>query len=77
MRTKGKIGMEDRPMVPMRNVPIMLSIPKKYRDVLRKLAAERNLANPDEVTSAAQIGTRIICDFLEKNTDLMKSNNKT
>ena len=48
----------------MKNVPIMLSIPKRYRGLLRKMAAERNLANPDQVTSAAQIASKIICDHL-------------
>jgi hypothetical protein len=72
MRTKGQISMEDRSMVSIKNVPMMLSIPKKYRDVLRKLAAERNLENPDKVTSAAQIGSKIICEYLEKNSELIK-----
>ena len=48
----------------MKNVPIMLSIPKKYRDLLRKLAAQRNLADPDQVSSAARIGSRIIVNYL-------------
>lgn len=60
----------------MKNVPIMLSIPKKYRDLLRKIAAERNLANPDQVTSAAQIGSKIICEYLEKNSELIKSHDE-
>lgn len=48
----------------MKNVAFMLSIPEKYRNLLRKMAAERNLSNPNEVTSAARIGSMIIIDYL-------------
>jgi len=44
-------------------VPLMLSVPQDVRDELRKMAAQQNLKNPDKVTSAAQIGREIICDF--------------
>ena len=48
----------------MKNVAIMLSIPEKYRNLLRTMAAERNLSNPNQVTSAARIGSMIIVDYL-------------
>ena len=45
-------------------VPMMISLPKEYRDKLRMMAAEQNLMNPDQVTSAATIAKEIICDHL-------------
>jgi hypothetical protein len=48
-------------------VSLMISLPKEIRDRLRKMAAQRNLENPDEVTSAAQIGREIICQYFAEN----------
>ncbi len=39
-----------------RLVSITISIPKVYRDQLRKMIAQSNLENPDEVTSLSQLG---------------------
>ena len=47
-------------------VPLMLSIPKNFRDKLRTMAAEQNLKNPDKVTSASTIAKEIICERLEQ-----------
>lgn len=49
-----------------KSVPIMLTIPKSYRDLLRTLAAERNLKNPDEIVTAAGLGKEILCGCLEE-----------
>ena len=49
-----------------KQVPLMLSIPKVYRDKLRKLAAGQNLENPNQVTSASTIAREIICERLDK-----------
>jgi hypothetical protein len=46
-------------------VPLMLSIPKSFRDKLRIMAAELNLKNPDQVTSASTIAKKIICGYLD------------
>jgi len=46
-------------------VPLMLSIPKSFRDKLRKMAAEQNLKDPDQVTSASTIAREIICAFFD------------
>jgi hypothetical protein len=51
-------------METMKNVPILISLPRKFRDLLRRMAAERNLSNPNQVTSAARIGSKIIVDYL-------------
>ena len=45
-------------------VPMMISLPKEYRDKLRTMAAEQNLKNLDQVTSAATIAKEIICEHL-------------
>ena len=45
-------------------VPMMISLPKEYRDKLRTMAAEKNFNNPDQVTSAATIAKEIICEHL-------------
>ena len=45
-------------------VPMMISLPKEYRDKLRTMAAERNMKNPDQVTAAATLAKEIICEHL-------------
>ena len=47
-------------------VSITISISKSCRDQLRKIVAEINLKNPDEVTSLSELGRKIICGYLEK-----------
>jgi hypothetical protein len=54
-----------------KKVPFMLSIPKHFRDQLRKMAAEHNLKDPDNPTFAATIATKILCDHL-KQAELSK-----
>ena len=46
-------------------VPLMLSIPKSFRDKLRVMAAEQNLENPDQVTSASTIAKEIVCAYFD------------
>lgn len=46
-------------------VPMMISISREYRDLLRTMAAKKNWSNPDEVISAAQIAREIIGEHLE------------
>ena len=47
------------------NVPLMISLPKPCRDKLRKIAAEKNLSNPDEVMSAARLVREIVVRHLD------------
>ena len=47
-----------------KQVPLMLSVPKKLRDKLRTMAAEQNFKDPDQVTSASTIAREILCDHL-------------
>ena len=53
-------------MINSKQVPIMLSIPKTYRDTLRKMAAEKNLENPNQVTSASALARKFLCEKLDK-----------
>jgi hypothetical protein len=46
-------------------VSITISIPKVYRDQLRRMIAESNLKNPDEVTSLSELGRQIFCEYLK------------
>ncbi|MFC1882831.1 hypothetical protein ACFL2S_15245 [Thermodesulfobacteriota bacterium] len=48
-----------------KQVPLMLSIPKEYRDKLRKLAAGQNLENTNQVTSASTIARKIVCAYFD------------
>jgi hypothetical protein len=50
-------------------VPMMISLPKEFRDKLRTMAAEQNFNNPDQVTSAATIAKEIICEHLSKDQE--------
>jgi len=47
-----------------KKVSLMINIRKSFRDKLRKMAAEQNLENPDQVTSASTIAKEIICEQL-------------
>lgn len=51
-----------------RLVSITISIPKVYRDRLRKIVAQSNLKNPDKVTSLSELGREIFCGYLKNLT---------
>lgn len=48
-----------------RLVSITISVPKTYRDQLRRMIAESNLKNPDKVTSLSELGRQIFCEYLK------------
>ena len=48
-------------------VSLTISIKKEYRDRLRTMAAEKNLLDPDQITSASTIAREIICEHLDKD----------
>jgi len=58
------------------NVPFMISIPKPYRNLLRKMAAENNLSNPDSSSSAAQLAREIIINHLKSVEREVNDNGK-
>jgi hypothetical protein len=47
------------------NVQFTLVLPKMVRDMLRTLAAEKNIRNPDQSSTASSVGREILCDYLE------------
>lgn len=56
-------------MTDVKNVPFIISIPKEFRDLLRRIAAEQNMANPDNVISAAALGRQIIVEHLQAHLE--------
>ena len=48
-----------------KNVPLIISLTKKYRDHLRRMAAEKNLTNQDAVSSAARLAREIIVGHID------------
>lgn len=53
-------------MKDMKKVQLNLFIPVHYRDMLRKMAAEQILKNPEKMTSGASIAVEILCDYLQR-----------
>ena len=49
-------------------VSITISIPKIYKDRLRKIVARRNLENLDRATSISQLGREIFLEYLKNLT---------
>jgi len=49
-----------------RKVSITISIEKSYRDRLRTMAAEQNLYDPDQLTSASTIAREILCEHIDE-----------
>ena len=45
-----------------KNVQINLSIPERYRNLLRRMAAERVMENPDQVVTGASIATALLLE---------------
>ena len=45
-------------------VSITISLPKFYRDQLKRMAAEASLNNPDEFMCISQLGREIQCEHL-------------
>jgi hypothetical protein len=47
-------------------VSVTVSLPQKYRDLLRRLSAEQNLKNPERFTGISQLAREIICERLDR-----------
>jgi hypothetical protein len=47
-------------------IPLTIGLPKSYRDLLRRLALEANMKNPDHTVTVSQIGREIVCEHLRK-----------
>jgi len=49
-----------------KQVPLMLTVPKEFRDRLRQMAAERNLQNPNKVVAASTIARELLVESLSE-----------
>ena len=49
-----------------KNVQINLSIPEQYRNLLRRMAAERVMSDPREVVTGASIATELLVTALKE-----------
>lgn len=47
------------------NVQINLSIPEQYRNLLRRMAAERVMSDPSQVVTGASIATELLLAALK------------
>lgn len=47
-------------------ISISIGIPKKYRDLLRRLVLEANMKNPEHTVTLSQIGREIMCEALDR-----------
>lgn len=50
-------------------VQLNICLPRYYRGMLRKIAAERMVEDPDKVESAASIGAKIIRGYLDEQEE--------
>ena len=56
-------------MVSEKVVPVSIALPKPYRDLLRKIALEESLKNPEKIITTSQLGRDILCDFLREKLE--------
>lgn len=47
-------------------IQINLAIPERYRNLLRRMAAERVMSDPDQIVSGTSIATEILLTELKK-----------
>lgn len=47
-------------------IQLNICLPRHYRGMLRKIAAEKIIENPDTVESAASVGAEIIRKYLDE-----------
>jgi hypothetical protein len=47
-------------------IQINLAIPERYRNLLRRMAAERMMSNPNQVVSGTAIATELLLAELKK-----------
>ncbi len=56
-----------------KNVQINLSIPEQYRNLLRRMAAERVMSDPSQVVTGASIATELLVTALKSISGETKS----
>jgi hypothetical protein len=47
------------------NATLLVTLPKPYLHILRKMASEQTFNNPNKKMSAAGLGREIICQFVD------------
>ena len=47
-------------------VSLTISVDKEYRDRLRTMAAQQNLHDPNQLTSASTLAREIICKYFDE-----------
>ena len=52
-------------MAEYQNTTLLVTLPKPYLFTLRKMAAEQTFNNPNKKVSAAELGRKIICQFVD------------
>ena len=48
-----------------KNVTLLVTMPKRYRDLLERMAAEQTLLKPGKVLRRARLASQIICEHLD------------
>ncbi len=48
-----------------KNVTLLVTLPKPYRDLLERIAAEQTLLNPGKTLRRAGLARQIICQHLD------------
>ena len=56
-------------MIDNKTVSLTISLPKDYRDLVRKKAAEWNLDHPDDIITGARIARDIVIEYLDQWKD--------
>jgi len=57
-------------MVLEKVVPVSIALPKSYRDLLRRIALEESLKNPNQqIITTSQLGREILCAFLRERLE--------
>lgn len=60
-------------METIKNVQLNLAIPEHYRNLLRRMAAERVMKDPREVATGASIATELLLKAVKEITDEKKN----
>jgi hypothetical protein len=66
MRIILNVQKEGREMNSERKIQINLAIPERYRNLLRRMAAERVMSDPSQLVTGASIATEMLLTALKK-----------
>jgi len=53
-------------------IQLNLTIPERYRNLLRRMAAERMLSDPEQIVSGTSIATELLLSALQEITGEIK-----